>query len=80
MIDFRSNADALLVAVPMVAVMFAGFFRLDELFSSPPKEATEDRRFSTVDENGDTVCVEPDGKLYRAGTSRTGKRRRGKAL
>jgi hypothetical protein len=59
-----SNRDALLVAVPMVGILFAGFFRLDELFGKPgkPGKPVEKRRQMTGwDKDGRPICADPDG-------------------
>jgi len=65
MVALQSNADAILVAIPMVALMFAGFFRLDALFSRPPKRPSRYHPLSHWDEDGLLVCVEPDGAWER---------------
>lgn len=61
----QSNAGMILVAIPMIVVLFAGFFRLDELISRPEKATVRRRRFSHWDEDGSTVTVEPDGRANR---------------
>ena len=59
-----SSRDALLIAIPMVLIMFAGFFRLDELLSKPPKRVVNGHSLSFWDDNGSPECIEPDGTLY----------------
>jgi hypothetical protein len=58
----QSNADDLLVAIPMVALLLVVFFRLDELVSKPKKPVDNRRRMSGWDKNGLPVCADPDGK------------------
>lgn len=58
----QSNTEAVLVAIPMVAFLIAGFFRLDEIFSRAPKPAERGHQLSNWDEHGHAECVEPDGK------------------
>lgn len=61
----QSNADALLLAVPMAAVMFAWFFKLDELICRPKYRVKAGHSLSQWDCDGNPVCIEPDGTLYR---------------
>jgi len=63
----ESNTDALLVAIPMVGLLFAGFFRLDELFGKSKKQATPRRQIAGLDAKGRPICIDPDGKSYRSG-------------
>jgi hypothetical protein len=65
MSGLQSNTDAILVAIPMVAVLFIGFFRLDELLSRPQRPTELGRSFSRVDQHGNSICIEPDGKAHR---------------
>jgi hypothetical protein len=61
-----SNADALLVAIPMVGLLFVGVFRLDELFGKSvktTKRASVRRKMSGWDKDGRPVCADPDEKL-----------------
>jgi hypothetical protein len=65
---FQSNTDALLVAVPMVGILFLGHFRLDELFGKPKKKAQvkeSPRQLTDWDENGQPICADPGGKSSR---------------
>ena len=66
----QSSAEVLLFAIPMIVAMFAGFFRIDTLFSHPKKRPCPERQFSSVDENGQGVYVEPDGQVYRVSRRR----------
>jgi hypothetical protein len=61
----QSNADAFLVAIPMVVAMFAGFFRLDEAVSRSRKPIENGHPLSNWDKDGQPVCIEPDGKRHR---------------
>ena len=58
-----STTDSLLVAIPMVGLLFAGFFRLDELFGKSKKPAKTRRPMVGLDENGRPMCVDPDGQV-----------------
>jgi hypothetical protein len=63
MTTLLSNRDALLVAVPMVGILFAGFFRLDEVFGKPKKKQVKRRiQVAGVDPEGRPICIDPDGK------------------
>lgn len=67
----QSNTDALLVAIPMVAAMFAGFFRLDEAIGRVQRPMEKGHSLSHWDEDGHPVCIEPDGKQHRQPTARS---------
>ena len=60
----QSNADALLIAIPMIVILFVGFFRLDELMALPPKKLGRGGKFSDWDESGRPMCTDPDGKPF----------------
>ena len=62
----ESNTDALLVAIPMVGLLFAGFFRLDELFGKSKKTSAPRRQVAGLDANGQPACIDPDGQVVRA--------------
>ena len=67
----QSNTDALLVAIPMVAAMFAGFFRLDEAIGRVQKPMEKGHSLSHWDKDGHPVCIEPDGKQHRKPAARS---------
>ena len=57
----QSNADAILVAVPMIFLLFAGYFRLDELIGKPRrKKVSHGRPFARLDKNGQAIGLDPD--------------------
>ena len=60
----ESNTDAFLVAIPMVALLVAGFFRLDELFVRNGRSQGK-RRMPGLDERGLPICLDPDGRQFR---------------
>lgn len=65
----QSNSDALLIAIPMIGILFAGFFRLDELLGKPKKQPSgQRRRMSGWDKDGNAVCVDPDGRMHGSGS------------
>jgi len=67
-----SNTDSLLVAIPMVGLLFAGFFRLDELFGKSKKKKSVKARRPMVglDENGRPICLDPDGNVVHGKSSK----------
>jgi hypothetical protein len=63
----QSNADALLVAVPMIGILVVSFFRLDELVGkSNKKQVVHRRKIAGLDDNGRQVCLDPDGTVQGA--------------
>jgi hypothetical protein len=68
MANFHVTLDALVFAVPMVLILFAVFFRLDELIVRPKVFRKRLRKLSGHDlsgwdKEGHAVCVEPDGHI-----------------
>lgn len=57
----QSNADALLVAVPMIGILVVSFFRLDELVGKSKKKPVQRRQIAGLDGRGRQVCLDPDG-------------------
>jgi len=58
----QSNADALLVAVPMIGILVISFFRLDELVGKTKKRSVQQRRqIAGLDGGGRQICLDPDG-------------------
>jgi hypothetical protein len=60
-----SVRDNLLVAIPFIAVLALGIFRLDALFFASKGLATRRRPGCFMDENGELLLADPDGKLSR---------------
>jgi len=67
-----SNSDAILVAVPMIGILIACFFRLDEMFGKPKKkDMVEHRRtMSGWDKEGKPMCADPDHGMGRGMNAR----------
>ena len=66
----HSSAETLLVAVPMVLLLFAAYFRLDTLWSGPKKPAPPGRRLTEWDEHGVPQCEDPSPTDYSVGRRR----------
>ena len=62
--DTSSNMTAMLVALPLLAVMAAGFFRLDEYVGRPQKKQRRIPLSGGLDERGIPVGIEPDGTPF----------------
>lgn len=60
-----SGRDTMLVAVPMVALLIASFFRLDEMFAQP-KRPLRRKELCGPDKNGRTTFSDPDGRIRPA--------------
>ena len=63
MTALSSNMDAILVAIPMVGLLFVGMFRLDELIAKPQKRPERRRAIAGSDKNGAPLCIDPDGTM-----------------
>jgi len=60
----QSNADALLVAIPMIGILVVSFFRLDELVGKRnKKQVVHRRKIAGLDDKGRQVCLDPDGTV-----------------
>jgi len=60
----QSNTDAFLVAIPMVVILIAALFRVDELLCRSPKVREGGRRLSDWDETGAPICTDPGPAVY----------------
>jgi hypothetical protein len=63
MANLQSNTDAILMAIPMLGLLFAGFFRLDELVGKPQKKSGPRRQIAGLDKRGRQICIDPDGNI-----------------
>ncbi len=67
--ETSSNLTAMLIAAPLLAVMVAGFFRLDEFIGRPRRKSV--RRYRRIplaaglDERGIPIGLDPDGRSLR---------------
>jgi hypothetical protein len=58
-----SNRDALLVAVPFILCLMASMFRLDRGIAQPKGSLSRRRPACGVDQFGEPILRDPDGKL-----------------
>ncbi len=73
----RSNMDVILVGLPMVGLLFVGYFRLDELFSRPQDRRSARRRAAAevvAMRVGHPLGIDPDGVPLEASSPKRGKR------
>jgi hypothetical protein len=64
-IDFLPLA---IFAAPLIALLVAAVFRVDELAARPSNRVAHYHRAPRVDQFGLTICQDPDGRCYdRAG-------------
>jgi hypothetical protein len=60
----NSDWDSLLFAVPFVAILLLGFFRLDEAIAAPKRPAVHRRTECGQDKDGRTILTDPDGRRW----------------
>jgi hypothetical protein len=60
-----TGRDAYLIGVPLIVLLLAGLFRLDELVSRPKRTLKRRRPSYQMDEDGVPVMSDPDGRLSR---------------
>jgi hypothetical protein len=58
----NSVKDTLLVAIPFVAILALGIFRLDTIFFATKGPTHRRRPGCGMDANGEPLLVDPDGK------------------
>lgn len=58
----NSVKDTLLVAIPFIGVLALGIFRLDTIFFAYKGTTNRRRPGCGMDENGEPILVDPDGK------------------
>jgi len=68
----QSNADAFLLAVPLVVFLFVALFRLDELVCKPRKTLRQGRRLTDWDERGAPICTDPERTVHSIARRRYG--------
>lgn len=61
-IYLNSTRDALLIGIPFIAILAFGVFRLDTIFFASQKSKEFGRCGCGVDESGEPILVDPDGK------------------
>lgn len=57
-----SGKDALLVAVPCIALLLISMFRLDQLIAAPKAAVRRERPACGVDVDGEPILTDPDGR------------------
>jgi hypothetical protein len=57
-----SGLDALMFAVPCVALLALGMFRLDSILAASPSAGRAGQRFCKSDEDGEPIVRDPDGR------------------
>jgi hypothetical protein len=60
----KSNLDELLFGLPMVGMLFLGYFRLDELLAAPKQRRASIRKRSVTKIDGRLVGCDPDGRPW----------------
>lgn len=61
----NSGWQTALVAVPFIFLLLVGVFRLDELFVAQRQVARVRRPITGVDENGQPLLSDPDGRPFQ---------------
>ncbi len=61
-----TGRDAYLVGIPLILVLLIALFRVDELISKPKKTIKRRRPPCQMDEDGEPVLSDPDGRQSRA--------------
>ena len=59
-----SGLDTVLVALPLVALMAFGVFRLDSILALPEGRFRQTPRPCGMDEHGEPIGCDPDGRVW----------------
>ena len=62
----KSGWDTVLVAVPFIGLLLATLFRVDEIFASSKREMRRRRAPCGMDEDGEPLLTDPDGRRWSA--------------
>jgi hypothetical protein len=60
-----SSKDTLLLAIPMLLMVFVSAFRLDHFIAAPKGSQNRRRAACGVDESGEEISCDPDGRRSR---------------
>lgn len=69
-----SSRDTLLIAIPLVLMLFFSAFRLDDVIAAPKASLKRRRPASGLDKYGEPILYDPDGRP--SGTRRRSPNRR----
>jgi hypothetical protein len=58
-----SGRDTFLIAIPFVVILMVTIFRLEQIIAFPKEVVTRRRLACGVDEHGELVLRDPDGRL-----------------
>jgi hypothetical protein len=65
-----SSRDTLLITIPFVLMLLISMFRLDEMIAAPRRSVGRRRSACGVDEFGEPILCDPDGRLSEPGPKR----------
>jgi hypothetical protein len=60
-----SSRDTVLIAIPFVFILFVCVFRLDSVFAMPKRVISRQRPASGLDQDGECILTDPDGRVVR---------------
>ncbi len=60
-----TGSDEYLIGIPLIIVLLIALFRVDELISRPKKSLKRRRPSYQMDEDGEPVLSDPDGRQSR---------------
>jgi hypothetical protein len=63
-----SGRDTILIAIPLLLMIFFSLFRLDQIIARPKRPQSRQRPACGIDESGELIVCDPDGRI--AGTPR----------
>lgn len=73
---FTDGPDVFLFGIPLIALLFFGYFRLDETFTMRKRVPTPPPGPSpVVERDGHAMCTDPDGRPWEKRTPRRSQRR-----
>jgi hypothetical protein len=71
----KTGTVTLLIAIPAIGMLLISFLRLDQFLASPKRRIEGPRFVRGVDESGDPIMCDPDGKPWEENGSNSARRR-----
>ncbi len=71
MLTAQTTGNMYLIGVPMIGILFAGFFRLDELIGKTKSREVSRPKLSGWDQTGKVRCSDPDERLPRSASKKS---------
>ena len=62
----NTGLDTFIFGIPLIALLFFGYFRLDEIFTSKNAPVPQPRPIATAVKDCSTMLTDPDGRPWKS--------------